>query len=127
MAQARGFPHASPWAATRHAVLRHVHRDECEGRLGAWADRVVGRLPAAPEPPEMAVALEGKTLRGSKKPGAPGPHLVSALAHQVGVPRAQHAGDDTSHAITAVETLFQPWVLEGRMVTMDALLPQRHV
>jgi predicted transposase YbfD/YdcC len=45
----------------------------------------------------------------------------------VGVPLAQHAVADKSHASTAVETLLQPLVLEGRMVTMDALLPQRHV
>jgi hypothetical protein len=33
----------------------------------AWADSVVGSLPAAPETPEIAMALDGTTLRGSKK------------------------------------------------------------
>jgi predicted transposase YbfD/YdcC len=127
IAQALGFTHASPCAATLHAVFRHVNRDEFEGRLGAWADSVVGSLPAAPEPPEIAVALDGKTLRGSKKQGAPGTHLLSALAHHVGVTLAQHAVDDKSNEITAVETLLQQLVLEGRIVTMDALLTQRHV
>jgi len=45
----------------------------------------------------------------------------------VGVTLAQHAVDDKTHAMTAVEMLLHPWVLEGRMVTMDALLPQRHI
>ena len=45
----------------------------------------------------------------------------------MGVPVAQQAVDDKTTAITAVETLLQQLVLEGRMVTMDALLPQRHV
>jgi hypothetical protein len=127
MAQALGLTHAPPCAATLHTLFRHVNRDEFEGRLGAGADRVVGSLPAAPEPPEIAVALDGQTLRGSKKHGAPGPPLVSALAHHVGVTLAQHAVDDTSNEITAVETLLQPLVLEGRIVTMAALLTQRHV
>jgi predicted transposase YbfD/YdcC len=104
-----------------------VNRDECEAQLGAWADQVVGSLPPGPETPETAVALDGKTLRGSKKQGAPGTHLLSALPHHVGVTLAQHAVDDTTNAITAVETLLHHLVLEGRIVTMDALLTQRHI
>lgn len=104
-----------------------MDRDEFETHLGAWADRVVGSLPAAPEAPEPAVALDGKTLRGSKKQGAPGTPLLSALAHQVGVTLAQHAVDDKTKEITVVETILEQLVLEGRIVTMDALLTQRHV
>lgn len=127
IAQALGFTHGTPCAATLHTIFRHVNRDECEAHLGTWADSVVGSLPAAPETPGTAVALEGKTLRGSKKPGAPGTHLCSALAHQVGVTLAQHAVDDKTNEITAVETLLHHLVLEGRIVTMDALLTPRHV
>ena len=127
IAQALGFTHGTPCAATLHTIFRHVNRDEFEAHLGTWADSVVGSLPAAPETPGTAVALDGKTLRGSKKQGAPGTHLFSALAHQVGVTLAQHAVDDKTNAITAVETLFHHLVLEGRIVTMDALLTQRHV
>jgi len=104
-----------------------VDRDEFETHLGAWADSIVGRLPAPPEAPEPAVALDGNTLRGAKKQGAPGPHLFSALAHQVGVPLAQHAVDDKTNEITAVGTILEQLVLEGWMVTMEALLTQRHV
>ena len=82
-----------------------MDRDAFEAYLGTWADSVVGSLPAAPETPGTAVALDGKTLRGSKKHGAPGTQLLSALAHHVGVTLAQHAVDDKTHAITAVETL----------------------
>jgi predicted transposase YbfD/YdcC len=45
----------------------------------------------------------------------------------VGVTLAQHAVDDKTNEITAVETLLGQLVLEGRIVTMDALLTQRHV
>ena len=127
IAQALGFTHAPPCAATLHTCFRHVNRDEFEARLGAWAASVVGSLPAAPETPGIAVALDGKTLRGSKKQEAPGTHLLAALAHHVGVTLAQHAVDDKSHEITAVETILPQLVLEGRIVTMDALLTQRHI
>ena len=72
LAQALGFTHATPCAATLHTIFRHVNRDEFEAHLGAWADRVVESLASGPEMPEPAVALDGKTLRGSKKQGAQG-------------------------------------------------------
>src|SRR5438093_11251672 len=127
LAQALGFTHDTPCAATLHTSFRRMNRAEFEAHLGAWADSVVGSLPAAPETPEVAMALDGKTLRGSKKHGAPGTHLLSALAHQVGVTLAQHAVDDKTNEITAVETILEQLVLAGRIVTMDALLTQRHV
>ena len=127
IAQALGFTHATPCAATLHTVFRHVNRDAFEAHLGAWADQVVRSLPPRLETSETAIALDGKTLRGSNKQGAPGIHLLSALAHHVGVTLAQHAVDDKTNEITAVETLLQQLVLEGRIVTMDALLTQRHI
>ena len=127
LAQALGFTHDTPCAATLHTIFRRVDRAEFEAHLGAWADNVVGSLPTAPEPSEVAMALDGKTLRGSKKQGAPGTHLLSALAHHVGVTLAQHAVDNKTNEITAVEPLLCQLVLEGRIVTMDALLTQRHV
>jgi predicted transposase YbfD/YdcC len=127
IAQALGFTHATPCAATLHTIFRHVNRDEFEAHLGTWADQVVEHLSPGPETPEIVVALDGKTLRGSNKQGAPGAHLLSALAHHVGVTLAQHAVDDKTNEITAVETLLHHLVLEGRIVTMDALLTQRHV
>ena len=127
LAQALGFTHDTPCAATLHTIFRHVSRDEVEAHLGAWADSVVSSLPAAPELPEGAMALDGKTLRGSKKQGAPGTHLLSALAHHVGVTLAQQGVDDKTNEITTVEPLLCQLVLEGRSATMDALLTQRHV
>ena len=73
------------------------------------------------------MALDGKTLRGSRKHGAPGVHRLSALAHQVGVTRAPQAVADKTNEITAVETVLGQRVLKGRVVTMDALLTQTAV
>ncbi len=84
-------------------------------------------VPVGPEAPEIARAVEGKTLRGSKKPGAPGMHLLAVLAHRVGLTLTQQAVAAKTNEIKAVETVFGQIVLTGRIVTMDALLTQRQV
>jgi DDE_Tnp_1-associated len=127
MAQALGFTHHTPCAATLHTVFRHGDRDDVAGKWGAWAAGVVGSTPAAPAAGEAAVARDGNMLRGSRQHGAPGVHLWSALAHHGGLTLAQQAVDEKSHAITHVETVLRPRVLQGRGLTMDALLTQRHV
>jgi predicted transposase YbfD/YdcC len=127
IAQALGFTHNTPCAATLHTLCRHVDRDDLEARLGAWAESVVVSTPAASSAGEVAVALDGKTLRGSKKQGAPGVHLLSALSHHVGLTLTQQAVDAKTNDITQVETVLRQIVLKDRVVTMDALLTQRHV
>jgi hypothetical protein len=81
----------------------------------------------APSAGEAAIALDGKTLRGSRKQGAPGVHLLSALSHHLGLTLAQQGVDDKTNEITQVETVLHQLVLQGRVCTMDALLTQRQV
>lgn len=73
------------------------------------------------------MARDGQTLRGSKKQGAPGVHLLSALSHHVGLTLAQQAVDAKTNAITQVETGWRQIVLKDRVITIDALLTQPHV
>jgi predicted transposase YbfD/YdcC len=127
IAHALGFTHQTPCAATLHTVFRHVERDTLEAQLGTWAEGVIASTPPAPSAGEAAVALDGKTLRGSRKQGAPGVHLLSALSHHLGLTLAQQAVDDKTNEITQVETVLRQLVLKDRVITMDALLTQRHV
>jgi predicted transposase YbfD/YdcC len=126
IAQALGFTHNTPCAATLHTIFRQLDRADLEARLGTWAESVVVSTPAA-SAGEGAVALDGKTLRGSQKQGAPGVHLLSALSHHVGLTLTQQAVDAKTNEITQVETVLRQLVLKDRVVTMDALLTQRHV
>jgi hypothetical protein len=73
------------------------------------------------------VALDGKTLRGSRTQGAPGVHLLSARSHHVGLTLAQQAVSDKTKEMTQVEAVRRQRVLPGRVCTMDALVTQRHV
>jgi hypothetical protein len=53
-------------------------------------------LPPAPGELE-AVPIDGKTLRGSRKPDAPAVHLLSGLTHRLGLALWQQAVADKSH------------------------------
>ena len=73
--------------------------------MGVWADSVVTHTPARPETPEAARAVDGKTLRGSKKPGAPGTPLFAVLAHRLGLTLTQQAVAAKTNEIREVETV----------------------
>jgi predicted transposase YbfD/YdcC len=126
LTHALGFTRQPPCAATLHAVLKGVDREALEAHLGTWAE---GLLAATPAPPDAAegIAVDGKTLRGSQKQGAPGAHLLSALGHRLGLTLAQQAVADKTNEIPATLDLLRQVVLEGRVVTMDALLTQRPI
>lgn len=126
LAQALGFTHQPPCAATLHTVLRRMDRDVVEAMLGAWAESVLTGVPLAEDEKEP-LAIDGKTLRGSRKQGAPGAHLLSVLASRLGLTLAQQAVGDKTNEIPMVLDLLRHVVLEGRVVTMDALLTQRHI
>jgi DDE_Tnp_1-associated/Transposase DDE domain len=131
LVRALGFTHTpTPCAATFCLAFRRLDRDQVEVALAAWAEAVLAALPAAATPtvpPLEAVALDGKTLRGSRKQGAPGVHLLSALSQRLGLTLGQGGVDDKTNEIGAVAALLRGLVLEGRVFTMDALLTQRGI
>lgn len=126
--QALGFDkQPTPCAATLFHVFRRLDHTDLEARLGAWAETVLqATLPTAPTDLE-AVAIDGKTLRGSRKQGAPGTHLLSAVSHRLGLTLAQLGVDDKTNEITAAPTILAGLVLQGRVITVDALLTQREI
>ncbi|MHB8575414.1 MAG: ISAs1 family transposase [Dehalococcoidia bacterium] len=129
LVRALGFTHTpTPCAATFCLAFRRLDLDQVEAVLAAWAERVVAALPRTATPdalPVEAVALDGKTLRGSRKQGAPGVQLLSALSQRLGLTLGQGGVDDKTNEIGAVTALLRGLVLEGRVFTMDALLTQR--
>jgi predicted transposase YbfD/YdcC len=127
LAHALGFTHAkTPCAATLYHVLRQLDGKLVEATLGAWAESVLTALPPAPGELE-ALAIDGKTLRGSRKQGAPAVHLLSVLSHRLGLTLWQQAVADKTNEIPVLEDVLHGLVVEGRVITVDALLTQRAV
>jgi predicted transposase YbfD/YdcC len=127
LAHALGFTHAkTPCAATLYLVLRQLDGSLVEATLGAWAASVLTALPPAPDELE-ALAVDGKTLRGSRKQGAPAVHLLSVLSHRLGLTLWQQAVADKTNEIPVLEDVLRGLAVEGRVITVDALLTQRAI
>ena len=111
-----------PSHSTLCRIFQGVAYAAIEGALRQWAERVMQQ--AATGEPE-GVALDGRTLRGSKKRGAADAHLLAALSQRLGVVLGQAAVPAKTNEIGAADAFLLGLVLEGRVVTADALLAQR--
>ena len=131
LALALGFKNGrTPCVGTLHAVLSGLDHQALEDVLSQWTTEVLAACEAngmisAVE--AAVIAIDGKCLRGSARQGAPGTHLLAALSPVLGLPLAQRAVNDKSNEITAVQEVLEGLLLEGRIVTVDALLTQRQI
>ena len=75
------------------------------------------------------IAVDGKTLRGSKmsSDGTGALHLVSAYATEAGLVLAQRAVEGKSNEITAIPELLDMLNLKGAIVTIDAMGTQKEI
>src|SRR5688572_26159649 len=127
LARALGFPHGkTPCAATFFLLFRRLDRAALEAALSAWAGTLLEQLPP-PKGRVDALAIDGKTLRGSQKQGALDVHLLSVVSHRLGLTLFQEAVSDKTNEIGAIQQVLSALVLEGRVVTVDALLCQREI
>jgi predicted transposase YbfD/YdcC len=122
---ALGFTRTTPpCAATLHTVFKYLDVAGFETKLGAWAEQVLAALPPVPDQLE-AVACDGKTLRGSRKLGAPGSHLLAAVSQRLGLTLTQCAVADKTNELSAMHEILAGLLLTGRVITTDALHTQR--
>jgi hypothetical protein len=127
LARALGFTRETPpCAATFFHVFRRLDRPAFEQKLSAWAAGLLATLPPREGEPE-ALAIDGKTLRGAQQQGALEVHLLSVLSHRLGLTLLQQAVPADTNEIGAIQAVLSALVLEGRVVTVDAMLCQREI
>jgi hypothetical protein len=111
-----------PGEATVRRVLARIDADALDAALGRW---LADQQPPAPRPPwRRAVAVDGKTLRGSGHHPNPQVHLLAAMDHTTGAVLAQTDVQATTNEITQFQPPPQRLDLTGTVVTADALHTQ---
>lgn len=125
LAERLGFPREKmPTFSTIQDALDRVNDAELSQLIGQWGDEI---LTAHGHEGLQGIAIDGKTLRGSRTEAIPATHLLGALAHELHVVVGQVAVDSKTNEIGSIDSLLTELVLEGRVVTVDALLSQHTI
>jgi predicted transposase YbfD/YdcC len=110
-----------PAEATVRRVLARVDPDTLDRVIGRW---LAGQQRPPPRSAWRAVAVDGKTLRGSGHGSQP-VHLLAVMDHPTRAVLGQTNVDGTTNEITRLRPLLAPLDLTGVVVTADALHTQR--
>jgi len=113
----RGKPPSEP---TIRRVLRLVDSEEVDRKLNDW-------LVNQQSLKGQGIAIDGKTLRGSRDGENAGVHLLGAVVHSTGVLVAQTQVPGKTNEITRVEPLFKDVDIADTVITADALLTQNEI
>ncbi|WP_412516426.1 ISAs1 family transposase [Actinomadura madurae] len=109
-----------PVATTLGRILAGVDGDALDDALGSYLIALLtsGDIPEAGE--RHGLAVDGKTVRGARRPDGTRPHLVAAATHD-GVVLSQRQTAAKSGENRCFTTLLEPLNLHGAVVTADAL------
>lgn len=106
-----------PSEPTLRRVLQSLDPDLFDRTIGAWLLSPVVLK-------SRAIAIDGKTLRGSRDGDKKAVHLLSALLHEEKVVVAQRSVGEKTNEIPELKKLLDPLNIEGAVVTVDALHTQ---
>ena len=124
LAKALGFAQKVPCPATFHNTLKRLDTQALENVLTCWVSTVMRSLPK-PATRLVAVAIDGKTLGGSRDKDTPQQHLLAAVSHDLGVVLAECAVSEKTNEIPVSRDLLKAFDVTEKVITTDALLTQR--
>jgi hypothetical protein len=117
--QLLGFPDgAGPCHATYHYVFLSIDGDALACVLGKFAlgDAAPGHI-----------AIDGKTLKGSRRHDAKALHVLSAVATGLSAVVGDLVVEPDQNEITAALALLKSLPLDGAIITGDAIFCQRRI
>lgn len=106
-----------PSEPTIRRVLQGLDANPLDAQIGQWIARQHLRA-------GVAIAVDGKSLRGSHDAGQRAPHLLSAILHQEAVVVGQIDVEQKTNEIPKLPQLLDALPLEGTVVTADAMHTQ---
>ena len=108
----------APSEPTLRRTLQAVDAHALDTAVSQW---LITQAPVAGN----AIALDGKTARGSTSKEGKQTHLVTAFLHREGIVIAQQAVATKSNEITAVRPLLENIDITGCVITADAMHTQK--
>jgi predicted transposase YbfD/YdcC len=112
-----------PSEAMIRRLLQAVDPDPLAAAIGAW---LAARIPPPAPGCRQAIAVDGKTLRGSRTRDSPARHVLAAADQHTGIVLASTDVDTKTNEITRFAALLDLIDdLRGVVVTADALHCQR--
>jgi len=125
LAERLGFPrHQMPKYGTIRRLLLRLDEQAFAAVVHEWGEQV---LAIYGQEALTGVAIDGKTLRGTAEGALPAVVLISALSHELHQVLGQREVPAETNEIKGILPLLADLVLEGRVVTVDALLTQREI
>lgn len=125
LAERLGFRgYQMPSLGTLQRVLQRVNEQTFARLVGEWGQAALAAYGGG----ELnGIAIDGKSLHGSATSDLPAVHLLSAFSHQLGMVLGEVLVEDKTNEIKGIHPLLADLVLEGKVVTVDALLTQRAI
>lgn len=112
-----------PSEKTFRSVLSRLDPTDLDRRLGDYFTGLA-TAQAAAESGLLAVAVDGKTLRGARRMGAGAAHLVAVFAHHARLVLGQLAVTEKTNEIPCVRALLRTFGKARLLVTIDAMHTQ---
>ncbi|MDQ1042324.1 ISAs1 family transposase [Streptomyces sp. V4I2] len=122
--EAPGLASSTPNASTLGRLLSRLDGDALDDAVGAWLTRFAADPVNEPGDRLVGLAVDGKTVRGSRT-GGEAIHLLAAALHACQTVIAQRQVAAKSNEIPAFAPLLDRIALRGVVVTADAMHTQR--
>ncbi|WP_329286722.1 ISAs1 family transposase [Streptomyces sp. NBC_01455] len=119
-----GLARATPNASTLGRLLARIDGDALDDAVGTWLSRHAAD-PVEEDEALVGLAVDGKTVRGSRTDSKTAIHLLAAALHGSQTVIAQRQVAAKSNEIPAMAPLLARFDLRGVVVTADAMHTQR--
>ena len=113
-----------PSRSTLYEVLSQVQVQQLEQAITLWLEDNFETLSEEGTAELEGLAIDGKQLKGSRKQGASVNQLLSVLSHRLSMTVAQVGIPQETNELGVMPELLAELVVEGRVLTMDALHTQ---
>ena len=125
LAKALGFNRKTPCPATFHNLFKRLNIVKLEQTLTNWVAKTLKSRGKPFTSRLTAVAIDGKSLRGSATQETPQTHLLAAVSHELAIPLAASAVSEKTNEVPISTQLLKAFDVAGKVITTDALLTQR--